>query len=232
MALPKPQLPTFTTKVPSTGEQIKYRGFTVKEEKILLLAQESNDTVAIVDAIKQILESCIITNIDVSKLAHFDVEYLISTVRSKSVGEVVELKLPCDVDPEHRRGVTGIDISKVSVRIPEGHTTNILLYDDVGVVMKYPTIDDITQFQELDGLEAIARCVSQIYTADEVFDSKDQTNEELIDFLSSLTSTQLKKIEDSFFRTMPSYEHVVEYKCPECGKEHKKVVKGLASFFV
>jgi hypothetical protein len=232
MTLPKPQHPIFTTKIPSIGQVVKFRGFTVKEEKTLLLAQETKDTAVIVEAIKAILDSCFDGKVKVSELAYFDVEYLISVVRSKSVGEVIELNLPCDVDVGHRRALTSIDISKVTVSTPEGHTKNILLYDDVGVIMRYPTIDEITKFEELDSLVSVAKCIESIYTNDEVFDAKDQTEAELVDFLSSLTAAQLKKIEDGFFKTMPSYEHVVQYKCPECGKEHKKLVKGLASFFV
>lgn len=232
MALPKQQLPIFQTKIPSTGELVKYRGFTVKEEKALLLAQETDDPTVILNAIIEVLEACLQGEIDVKSLAHFDVEYLITMVRAKSVGEVIELSMYCDTDPNHRRIPVTVDVSKIEVKTPLGHNKVISLYDDVGVTMKYPTVEKFMAFENMTGVDALVECIDNIFTTDEVFDSKDQTREELLDFVQSLTKTQFRKIEQQFFKTMPTYEHEIEYKCSDCGHVHKKVIRGISNFFV
>ena len=231
MALPKQQLPIFSTVIPSTKQKIKFRGFTVKEEKSLLLAQESEDPDTIVNAVNEILSACIQDKIDVLNLATFDIEYLMTHIRAKSVGETVKLRMPCDVNPDHKRTNIEIDISKIEVRIPEGHSKVIKLYDDVGVTMKYPTIHTILEVEKATGLEVIAMCMENIFTSEEVFPAEEQTKEELMYFLEGLTKAQVEKIENEFFEKMPSFEFEFEYKCQDCGAEHKKIIKGLANFF-
>jgi hypothetical protein len=232
MPLPKQQLPVFSAVIPSTKQKIKFRGFTVKEEKSLLLAQETDNIETILSTTKEVLSQCIDTDIDVNKLASFDIEYLMTQIRAKSVGEVIELSMPCDVNEDHRRTPVHVDVSKIEVKFPANHKTKIELYEGVGVVMKYPTVDNLVAFDNADGLESAAMCIDSIYTEDEVFDSKDQTKEEIIEFLESLTKKQFEKIENEFFKTMPVYEYEFDYKCSDCGHVHKKVIRGLANFFV
>ena len=231
MALPKQQLPIFSTTIPSTQQKIKFRGFTVKEEKSLLLAQESEDPDVIINAVNEILSACIQDKIDVLKLATFDVEYLMTHIRAKSVGETVKLRMPCDVDENHKRTLIEIDISQIKVKIPENHHKVIKLYDDVGVTMKYPTMQTIVDVENATGVDVIVMCLENIFTDEEVFPASEQTREEIMDFLDGLTKSQIEKIEKEFFETMPSFEFEFEYKCQECGTEHKKIIRGLNNFF-
>lgn len=232
MALPKPALPIFNLKVPSTGKTVKYRQFTVREEKAMIQAQQSEDLEIILNAVKEIISACVTGIDDVDELALFDIEYLITKIRAKSVGEKIELRLLCDIDETHTPTPVLVDVDRIEVKFPEGHTKTIPLYDDVGVVMKYPNIKTAQNIGNLDGLDLIVSTIDYIYTADEVFHSKDSTKEELLEFLNNLTITQIEKIEQSFLKTMPTYTHTLTYKCKDCGYEHQKTIKGLASFFV
>lgn len=231
MALPKQQLAVFTTSIPSTKKKIKFRGFTVREEKTLLLAQESEDVDVVLASVKAIIESCVTDPIDVESLTMFDIEYLMTHIRSKSVGEVIQLRMPCDKDSAHKRTLIGIDVSKIEVIFPEGHQTLIPLYDNVSVQMRYPTLRDIVQLEKSTGLDAVVLCIDKIITADEIFEAKDETKQELMEFVESLTKSQLQKIEDDFFLKMPVFQHQLTYKCSTCGHEHIKMIQGLSNFF-
>lgn len=231
MALPKQVLPIYNLKVPSTGKTVTFRQFTVREEKAMVQAQQSEDMDVITNAVSEIILACVPSIKNINELSLFDIEYIITKIRAKSVGETVELNMICDVDEDHERTPVSIDIDKLEVKFPKGHTNNIKLYDDVGVVMRYPSLKDIKKLQEVDGLETILSCIDHIYTSEEMFEAKDQTREELLSFLNSLTLPQIEKIESSFFRTMPTYTCELEYKCKECGHMHNKVIKGLANFF-
>lgn len=231
MALPKQQLAVFTTVIPSTKKKIKFRGFTIREEKTLLLAQESEDADVILNCVKNILESCIADKVNVEDMTMFDIEYLMTHIRSKSVGEVIQLRMPCDVDENHERSLVGVDVSKIEVKFPEGHETLIHLYDDVSVQMKYPSIRDIVALETATGLDAVVMCIDKIITNAEVYEAKDETKEELLDFVESLTKEQLQRIEDKFFMKMPVFEHELTYKCKTCGHEHVKIIRGLSNFF-
>ena len=125
-----------------------------------------------------------------------------------------------------------INLDQIEVTKPEGHSKNIHLFDDVGVIMKYPSLKDLENFEKADGLEAIMACMDQIYTQDEMFEVKDQTKEEILEFLESLTEKQIQKIEEQFFKTMPVFKYEMDYVCSECGHKHHKVIKGLSNFFV
>lgn len=237
MTLPVNTYPIYTLTIPSTGEQFKYRPFTVREEKALLIAQQSEDYAVMLDTIKSVISSCAKTAVEVDKLASFDVEYIFLQLRAVSVGEFVDLIFPCDVCevPEARAQVS-VNLQQVVVEKFEGHTNKIALFGDTGMLMKYPSVEtlkrldkaDLTNIVELTDI--VVDCVDMIYNGDEVFPAKDQKRSELVEFIESLTSQQFEAVE-KFIRTMPQMRAYVKYKCPVCGKEHNKYLEGLSSFF-
>lgn len=237
MALPKMNAPLYNVTVPSTKKEVKFRPFLVKEEKSLLLAQQSEDPKVMINTLKSIIENCIVDKIDIDKLAIFDYEYLFTQIRAKSVGELVELLFLCDTcDDDKAKTQVNLDISKFEVEFPEGHDTKISLFDDVGIMMKNPSLDTLDKLEKIkDGdidsiFDVVAECIESVYTTEEVFNTKDQTKQEVIEFLENLTQEQFKKIE-GFFLTMPKLRQTVEYDCPVCNKHHVKTMEGLASFF-
>jgi hypothetical protein len=240
MALPKQQAPIYTLDIPSTKESLKYRPFLVKEQKALLLAQQSEDPVVMVDTLKQVIKSCAQTQIDVDKLAVFDLEYIFSQIRAVSVGEIVELFFYCDTcdDDEKAKVKISIDITKLKVESFPGHTVKIPLFGDVGVSMKYPNINVVKSIEKLGEtstevdlvFDIITECIDYIYDTSEVYYAKEQTKEELSEFINNLTSEQFEKIEN-FFETMPKLQQKVSYRCPVCSKEHNKTLEGLNNFF-
>jgi hypothetical protein len=237
MALPKMQTPIYTLTVPSLKKEVKFRPFLVKEEKALLLAQQSEDTKVMVNTLKSIIENCVIDKIDVDKLAIFDYEYMFTQIRAKSVGENVNLFFLCDTcdDPKAKAEIN-IDISKFAVEFPEAHVNKIELFDDVGIIMKNPGIDTLDKLDKVkDGdidsiFDVVSDCIESIYTSDEAFNVKDQTKQEVVEFLENLTQEQFKKIEQ-YFLTMPKLRQQIEYDCPVCNKHHVKTMEGLESFF-
>ena len=237
MALPMNVAPSYNLEIPSSGKRVNYRPFLVKEEKALLIAQQSEDPKVMVDSLKQVIVSCVTDPIDIDSLALFDLEYIFTQIRAKSVGEVIELIFPCDTctDEKAKTKVT-IDLTKIQVTKPADHQSNIPLFGEVGVMMKYPSMDTLQKLETLDVTDfnnifnIVADCIEAIYNTEEVFYAKDQTKEELLEFLGNLTSEQFSKVQ-KFFDTMPKMSQVVEYKCPVCGKEHKKTLEGLQSFF-
>jgi len=239
MALPIQNAAVYTSTVPSTKQEIKFRAFLVKEEKALLIAQQSEEPAVMLDTLKQIIKSCVKTELDVDSLALFDIEYIFAQLRSKSVGEIVEIVVACDVCPDEEtkaRVKLTFDLSKLQVNFPADHNKKIALFDDVGVVMKYPSLNIINDLQNLDQTDAesifkiVIKSVDFIYDGDELHYSKDQTEEELKEFLENLTQEQFKKIQ-LFFETMPKLSKEVQYDCPVCKHHHSKVIEGLSSFF-
>lgn len=237
MALPSMKTPVYTVKIPSSNKEVKFRPFLVKEEKALLLAQQSEEQNVMINTLKSIIQGCILDNIDVDKLAMFDYEYLFTQIRCKSVGENTELIVKCDdCDNEKAQVKLNIDLTKCDVTVPENHSNNILLFDDVGVVMKYPGLDTLEKIDkmnmgDLDAVfEVIIDCIDQIYDSKEVYHRKEQSQQELLQFVENLTQEQFKKLEE-FFTSMPVMKQEVEYDCPVCAKHHKKVIKGIESFF-
>lgn len=238
MALPMNTQPTFNMVIPSTGKQVRFRPFVVKEEKALLIAQQSEDPTVMVDTLKNVFSSVILDKIDVDKLAIFDIEYMFLQIRGKSVGETIDLLFQCDEDHgeqnEKARSKVVINISDLEVVKPEGHTNKIDLFNKVGIVMKYPSLElsdsikDTGDIEEVFGL--VADLIDVIYDGDDVYHGHETSKEELLQFLNNLTSDQFAKIQ-KFFETMPKISTKVEYKCPICGKHHHKVLEGLQNFF-
>ena len=238
MPLPTIATPTYELELPSSGKTIKYRPFLVKEEKLLVLALESEDTKEISNAIKAVLKSCIQTRgIKVETLPTFDIEFLFLHIRGKSVGEELEVSLIAPDD-----GVTAVpvkvNIDDIKVHRQEGHDKKIKLDDNLLMEMKYPSLDqfiknnfDFDDDASIDkSFEVIASCIDKIYNEEEVWSTSDCTKKELMDFLDQMNTMQFKLIE-KFFETMPKLSHTVKLKNPETKVESEVVIEGLASFF-
>ena len=239
MALPKNITPIFNLVIPSTKKAFKYRPFLVREEKSLLIAQQTDDPVVMMDTVKEVISACAKTEIDVDNLATFDVEYIFLQLRANSVGEFVDLQFPCDIDhgEDNSKALAPvrIDLRSAVVNFPEGHTNKIHLFGDVGLVMKYPTVDTLKKIDAQDRVGeqvdlAIVDCINFIYEGDQIFYASEHSREELIEFINDLSTSQFEKVRE-FFRTMPSLRVDVEYTCPVCGRLHKKYMEGLQSFF-
>ena len=237
MALPKLTTPTYELEVPSTDEKIKYRPFLVREEKILLMAMESEKTEDVIQAVKDIVSECTFNKVDLGKMPIFDVEYIFLNIRAKSVGEVSNLRLLCPDDGETYADVE-VNLSEVAVQVEKDHTNKIELTDEMGIYMTYPTIDSfsttgITDVTASNMLEVITTCIAQIYDkkGEEVFESKDQTQEELVEFIEQLNTKQFRDVQ-KFFDTMPKLKHTVKIKNPKTEVETDVLLQGLNDFFV
>ena len=238
MPLPTIATPTYELELPSTGKTIKYRPFLVKEEKLLVLALESEDTKEISNAIKAVLKNCIQSRgVKVEALPTFDIEYLFLNIRGKSVGEVIEVNVIAP-DDEETSILVKINIDDIKVNKPKNHTNKIKLDSTLVMEMKYPSLEEFVKnnFEFEDNVsidksfELIASCVDKIYNAEEVWSSSDVTNKELIDFLGQMNSSQFKEVE-KFFATMPKLSHEVKIKNPNTKVESTVVLEGLSSFF-
>ena len=236
MALPKVNTPTYELVVPSTDEKVKFRPFLVKEEKILLIAMEAQEQSGILNAVKDIVKSCTFDKFDVNRAPIFDIEYIFLNIRAKSVGEVSTVNLRCPDDNE-TFVQTEIDLTKVDVQITKGHTNKIELTDEMGMILQYPTLDSFTDSTTVinasNMLDVIASCVSQIYDkkGEDVYDAKDSTKQEIVDFLESLNSKQFLEIQ-KFFDTMPKLTHTVTIENPETKVKSDITLTGLNDFFV
>lgn len=238
MPLPKISTPTYELELPSSGKKIKYRPFLVKEEKILIIAMESEDNKAITNAIKDVLSACILTRgVKVDELSTFDIEYLFLNTRGKSVGEEVEVMITCPDDGK-TQVPTVIVLDEIKVQIDEEHNKDIKLDDTLVLRMKYPSMsqfiknnfslsDDIGVAQTF---ELIGSCIEQIYSDDESWSATDCTKKELNEFVESLNSKQFKEVE-KFFETMPKLSHTITVKNPNTGVESDVVLEGLSAFF-
>ena len=239
MPLPKINTPTYDLVVPSTGKKIKYRPFLVREEKILILALESEDTAQITNAVVEILSECILTKgVDVTKLATFDIEYLFLNVRSKSVGETVEVNLTCP-DDDRTSVEMEINIDAIKVQKTRGHKNIVKLDDQYSMKLKYPSFDQFIESNfdtsedtsDVDkSLNMITNCIEMIYDEEESWDASDSTKKELEDFIEQLNSKQFKSIE-KFFETMPKLSHKVKITNPNTKVKSEVVMEGLSSFF-
>ena len=238
MPLPKIATPTYSLELPSTGKSINYRPFLVKEEKLLVIALESEDNKQITTAIKAVIKACVLTKgIKVETLPTFDIEYLFLNIRGKSVGEELEVNIVCPDDKETTVQTT-IYLDDIKCIKSEGHTNQIKLDDNIMMEMKYPSLNEFIKnnfdFDEKNQMEQsfelIGSCVDKIYTKEESYAASDCTKKEMNDFLESMNSSQFKKIEE-FFTTMPKLSHTIEVTNPKTKKKSEVVLEGLASFF-
>ncbi len=238
MPLPKISTPTYEVELPSTGETIQYRPFLVKEEKVLVIALESEDTKQITNAIKTVIKNCILTKgIKVETLPTFDIEYLFLNIRGKSVGEEIDVNVICP-DDEQTATTVSINLDDIKVQKNEDHSNKIKVDKNIMMEMKYPSLDqfiknnfDFNDANAMDqSFELIGSCIDKIYTEDEVWSTADVTKKELNEFLEQMNSAQFKEIE-KFFETMPKLSHKVKVTNPKTGVESEVVLEGLASFF-
>jgi len=238
MPLPKIATPTYELELPSTGETVKYRPFLVKEEKLLVIALESEDTKQITTAIKTVIKNCIETKgIKVESLPTFDIEYLFLNIRGKSVGEEIEVNIICPDDGETTVPIK-INVDDIHVQRNEGHSDKIKLDDNLMMQMKYPSLDqfiksnfDFSNDNAMEqSFELVASCVDKIFNEEEAWSASDVTKKELMEFLDQMNTTQFKQIE-KFFETMPKLSHTVKVKNPQTGVESDVVLEGLSSFF-
>ena len=239
MPLPTIATPTYELELPSTKKSVKFRPFLVKEEKLLVLALESEDTKQITTAIKAVLNNCVLSRgIKIEKLPTFDIEFLFLNIRAKSVGEEIELNITAPDD-----GVTEIpvviDLDSIKVTESEDHNKQIKLNDELMMEMKYPSLDEFIKnnfdFNSSEvgiekSFELIASCIDKIYNEDEVWTTADVSKKEVIDFLEQMNSVQFKEIE-KFFQTMPKLSHTIKVKNPKTKVESEVVLEGLSSFF-
>jgi len=238
MPLPKIATPTYELELPSTGKPIQFRPFLVKEEKLLVLALESENTKEITTAIKNVIKACIQTRgIKVETLPTFDIEYLFLNIRGKSVGEEIEVNIICPDDEETYVPVK-INIDDIKVSKSDEHSNKIKLDDSLIMEMKYPSLEqfvknnfDFTEDNVMDqSFELVAACIDKIYNEEEVWAAADCSKKEITDFLESMNSSQFKEIE-KFFETMPKLSHEIKVKNPNTEVESTVVLEGLSSFF-
>ena len=236
MALPKLDVPIYELVVPSTGENIKYRPFLVKEEKILLIAMESGKSKDMLQSVSDIVDECTFKKLKLGQMPMFDVEYMFLNIRAKSVGEVSKLKVLCQDDMKTYANVE-VDLNEIEVQVSESHTNKIELSDELGLIMKYPTINSFTEngIEDINAsnmLDVIVACIDTIYDkkGEEVYDSKDSSKKELMDFIEQLNTTQFQDVQ-KFFDTMPKLRHTVKVKNPKTKKESKVELSGLNDFF-
>ena len=238
MPLPKIATPTYELVLPSTEQPIQFRPFLVKEEKLLVLALESEDTKQITTAIKAVLKSCVLTKgIKVENLPTFDIEFLFLNIRGKSVGEELQVNIICP-DDEETQVTVDVFLDDIQVQKNEEHTNKIQLDENLMMEMKYPSLDQFIKnnfdFNEKNAMDQsfqlIATCIDKIYTEDEVWATADCTKKEVNDFLEQMNSGQFKEIE-KFFETMPKLSHTIKVTNPKTKVESDVVLEGLASFF-
>ena len=231
MPLPEIVTPVYDLVVPSTKKKIKYRPFLVKEQKILIIAMESQDEVQILDAIKNILKSCISSRIKIDDLALFDIEYLFLQIRARSISEELKLKVTCPDD-----GETQVDVSflanEVEVQFPEGHNKIIKLGNDITIEMRYPNLAYFSAInfvdKEVDPYDLVAQCIKRVYIGEE--DSGSFSFKEAREWVEKLTANQFEKIQE-FFNTMPSLKHVLNIRNPKTKVDNEITIEGLVSFF-
>ena len=233
MALPKLNTLTYELELPSTGEKLKYRPFLVKEQKALMIAQESGDDKIIENTFAQIVSDCVFDDIDPYKMPMFDIEYVFLQLRGKSIGEKVKLNLLCPDDKKTRVDVE-IDLGDINVQMKEEHTNIVKLTDNIHIVMKYPTLSDMSGLTDASQVSSIfdmiKRCIGEIHDGETVYNKVDISEKELDEFIDSMSTESFENL-SAFFETMPKLQHVVEVKNPKTKKKNEILIEGLQSFF-
>jgi len=242
--LPKLDVPIYEVKLISTGKPIRFRPFLVKEQKLFLMASESEDAKETINVIRQVLKNCVLDEIDVDGLPTFDLEYLFMNMRARSVDEVVDLKYKCnnvikkDKDEDVRcEGTVGFKFNLLEIQptIHEDHKNKINLTENLGICLKYPTFEMVKKYEDMDENQVLTHvlvdCIDYIFDQDQIYYAKDSTREELEEFIDNLQQKDLEKFKD-FFDKMPEIKKDVKFKCPKCDYEEDITIKGMQNFFV
>ena len=234
MALPKLETTHYELTLPSTGETIKYRPFLVKEQKELMIAQETGDEKLIESAFAQIINNCVLENVNPYKMPMFDVEYIFLRIRGKSVGEKVTLNLLCPDDEKTRVDVE-VDLEKVDIQMKEDHTNIIELTDSISIIMKYPCLEDMSGFGDQGEAKSIfsmiKRCIHEVRDGETIHNKVDMSEKELDEFIDSMSTSHFESL-TNFFETMPKLQHMVTVKNPKTKKKNEIIIEGIQSFFV
>ena len=233
MALPKLDSPVYELEQPSTGEKIKYRPFLVKEQKTLMMAQESEDEKQIKEALAGLISNCTFSEIDPYKVPLFDIEFLFLRIRGKSVGETVDLSLLCP-DDNKTRVSKSVNLEDIGVNMKVGHTNEIEITDKIKMIMRYPTLNDMEDIDDVTQLGSvfpmILRCVHEIHDGEKIYNRVDMSEKDLEEFIDSLTGEQFERVGE-FFETMPKVQHSIEVTNPKTNKKGEVVIEGIQSFF-
>ena len=233
MAIPKLETPVYSLTLPSSGEQIKFRPFLVKEQKLLILVNQDENKNELFDTLKAIVSGCTFNKLIVESLPMFDIEYLFLKIRAKSVGSKISLNLICPDDEETQVPVD-IDIDDIEVQIDEQHTNIIEVNDDIKLVMQYPILEDMKQLTNSTTIELfkiINKCVKELHHGEKIYNGPDMTEKDLNDFFESMSTEQFDKVNE-FFETMPRLRHIVKITNPKTKIESEVVLEGLESFLV
>ncbi len=234
MALPKLETPVYTLTIPSTDEEIKFRPFLVKEQKRMIMAQESENEKEMIDAMKQLISDCTFNKVDPNKCPLFDAEFIFLQIRSKSVGESIKLKITCP-DDEKTVVTRDIDIKDIGVSVFEEHTNEINITDDISIVFDYPLLSSYTNYSQAKQSEMaftiINDCIREIKQGDTSYNKSDMSKKELTDFIDNLNNEQFEKVM-GFFNTMPKLRHVIEVENPKTKVKSEVELEGLRSFLV
>jgi hypothetical protein len=243
MALPKIDVPIFEVKLISSGKTVRFRPFSVKEQKLFLMAAESQDVDTSINTIRQVLQNCVLDDINVDSLPVFDIENLFLNLRARSVGEIVNVRYRCnnEIDDDTGKHACGniveydLNILDIEPSMETNHSKTIEITDKLGMVMKYPTFDMIKNAEGKEAsqtlLDMIVDCIDYIYDDEQIFYSKDTSRQELVDFVDTMQSKDLNKLQE-FFDTMPRIKKTVDFKCGKCGYHETIEVEGTDSFFV
>jgi len=233
MALPKLNIPTYELELPSTGDKIKYRPFLVKEQKILMMAQESGEDEQIANVMSTLVSECTFGSVDANNAPMFDVEYIFLKVRGKSAGETIELNVLCP-DDETTRVPYSLNLDDVLVQVDDKHTNEISINLSVKIVFRYPILADMKNMISITTnvemmYELLVLCVQEIHDGDDVFQRIDMTDKEIEEFIDSLTTDQFKNV-TKFFETMPKLRHTIEVTNPNTNVKSEVMLEGLQSF--
>ena len=234
MALPKLTVNEYTLTVPSTQEEIKFRPFLVKEQKILMIAEESSDEKQIASSMAKLVSDCTFESVDAMTSPMFDIEYIFLQIRAKSVGEQVELEVTCPDDNETRVKVE-INLSEINIQLSLEHSKSIKLTDDIALNFRYPMMKDFENSDNAAGdfeqtMQMIYSCIESVQSGEELIQRIDMTYDEIVEFIDSFNTTQLESVV-SFFQTMPKLRHVIDIVNPKTKKKSEVLIEGLTSFF-
>ena len=234
MALPELNTSRYKVDIPSTGQTVTYRPYLVKEEKVLMMAMESGDNKVIMQATIDIIKSCVYDDIDIDSLAMFDIETLFLALRSKSVGEKVDLNVKCEECGEGNE--VQVDFDDINTPVVSHDNKQMMLTEDVGVVLKYPSVKEIEKLTDVgdesidSAMKMIAACIDSIFDADNVYPASEETPKALNDFVESLNNEQFIKLTE-FFTNIPALNSMIEFDCKKCNTPNKQELRGLQSFF-